>query len=99
MILEALPAMLVIVAVAGGLNFDTYSSIVYPTTKGAASNPILAFSLGMGTLLHNYFLKRKSPQIQARARIKILPKIFNSPRREVPALSIPYSRSKGEGRG
>ncbi len=53
MILEALLALLVIVAVAGGLNFETYSSIVYPTTKGVASNPILAFSLGMGTLMHN----------------------------------------------
>lgn len=53
MILESLLAVLVILTVAGGLSFDTYSNIVYPTAKGAASNPILAFSLGMGTLLHN----------------------------------------------
>lgn len=53
MLLESLLAVLVILAVAGGLNFDTYTSIVYPTAKGAASNPILAFSLAMGTLLYN----------------------------------------------
>lgn len=53
MLLESLLAVLVILTVAGGLNLDTYSSIVYPTIKGAASNPILAFSLGMGTLLYN----------------------------------------------
>lgn len=52
MILESLLAVLVILAVAGGLNFDTYTSIVYPTAKGAASNPILAFSLAIGNLLY-----------------------------------------------
>jgi carbon starvation protein len=51
MILEGLLALLVLLTVASGLNFETYVSIVWPA-KGAA-NPILAFSLSMGGLLHN----------------------------------------------
>ncbi len=52
MILESLLAVLVILTVAGGLDFATYNSIVNPLAKGAVGNPILAFSLAMGTLLN-----------------------------------------------
>jgi len=52
MILESLLAVLVILTVAGGLDFATYNNIVNPTAKGAIGNPILAFSLAMGTLLN-----------------------------------------------
>jgi len=52
MILESLLAVLVILTVAGGLDFATYSGIINPAAKGAASNPILAFSLAMGMLLN-----------------------------------------------
>lgn len=52
MILESLLAVLVILTVAGGLDFATYNSIVNPIAKGAIGNPILAFSLAMGTLLN-----------------------------------------------
>jgi carbon starvation protein len=51
MILEGLLALLVLLTVAGGLDFNTYLSIVWPDKGGA--NPILAFSLSMGNLLHN----------------------------------------------
>jgi len=52
MILESLLAVLVILTVAGGLDFATYNDIVNPAAKGATGNPILAFSLAMGTLLN-----------------------------------------------
>lgn len=52
MILESFLAVLVILTVAGGLDFATYNNIVNPIAKGAIGNPILAFSLAMGTLLN-----------------------------------------------
>jgi len=52
MILESLLAVLVILTVAAGLDFATYNDIVNPLAKGATGNPILAFSLAMGTLLN-----------------------------------------------
>ena len=52
MILESLLAVLVILTVAGGLDFVAYNSIMNPAAKGATGNPILAFSLAMGTLLN-----------------------------------------------
>lgn len=52
MLLEGLLAVVVIAAVAGGLDFETYKNIVYPVDPNVKSNPILAFSLGMGGLLH-----------------------------------------------
>jgi carbon starvation protein len=52
MILESLLAVMVILTVAGGLDFATYNSIINPVAKGAIGNPILAFSLAMGTLLN-----------------------------------------------
>jgi carbon starvation protein len=51
MILEGVLAVLVLLTVASGLKFETYLSIVWPV-KGAA-NPILAFALSMGGMLHN----------------------------------------------
>ena len=51
MILEGIMALVVLLTIAGGLKFDTYMSIVYPLQ--GKSNPILAFALAMGTLLHN----------------------------------------------
>jgi carbon starvation protein len=51
MILEGVLALCVMLAVASGLDFKTYMSIVWPAQGGA--NPILAFSLAMGGLLHN----------------------------------------------
>ncbi len=55
MILESLLAVLVILTVAGGLDFVAYNSIVNPIAKAQQSNPILAFSLAMGTLLNKSF--------------------------------------------
>jgi len=52
MILESLLAVLVILTVAGGLDFAAYNDIVNPLAKGAVGNPILAFSLAMGILLN-----------------------------------------------
>ena len=51
MILEGIMALVVLMTIAGGLKFDAYMSIVYPLQ--GKSNPILAFALAMGTLLHN----------------------------------------------
>lgn len=53
MLLESILAVLVILTVCASLSFDTYSSIVFPTVPGHESNPILAFALAMGTMLHN----------------------------------------------
>ena len=52
MLLEAALSVLVVVAVAAGLTLDQYQSLVYPAAPGAGSNPVLAFSMGMGALLH-----------------------------------------------
>ncbi|MCK9594551.1 MAG: carbon starvation protein A [Candidatus Omnitrophica bacterium] len=52
MLLESLLAVLVILTVAGGLDFTTYSSILNPAGKGTEGNPILAFALSMGALLN-----------------------------------------------
>ncbi len=51
MILEGIMALVVLMTIAGGLKFDAYMNIVYPLQ--GKSNPILAFALAMGTLLHN----------------------------------------------
>jgi carbon starvation protein len=52
MVLEGVMALVVVLCVASGLKFGTYLNIVWPATPGVASNPILAFALSMGTLLH-----------------------------------------------
>ena len=50
MLLEGLLAVLVLVAIGSGLNLRNTWRIVWPTT--GAGNPILAFALSMGHLLH-----------------------------------------------
>ncbi len=52
MLLEAVLAVLVVIAVAAGLTLDQYQTLVYPTAPGVGSNPVLAFAMGMGSLLH-----------------------------------------------
>ena len=50
MILEGVLAVLVLLTVSSGLDFGTYLNIVWPAKGGA--NPVLAFSLSMGGMLH-----------------------------------------------
>jgi len=50
MLLETLLAVCVIIALAGGIEFDEYARIVHPAAGN--SNPILAFALAMSGLLH-----------------------------------------------
>ncbi len=52
MLLEAVLSVLVIVAVAAGLTQQQYQEMVYPSAPGAGSNPVLAFAMGMGGLIH-----------------------------------------------
>lgn len=52
MLLESILAVLVVMAVGAGLSLAQFQGIVFPTAPGAASNPVLAFALGMGGLLH-----------------------------------------------
>ncbi len=52
MLLEAVLAVLVVIAVAAGLTLDQYRDLVYPVAPGMGSNPVLAFALGMGALVH-----------------------------------------------
>lgn len=51
MLLEGLLAIGVLVAVGCGIVFQDYVNIVFPTTAGAKSNPILAFAAGAGGLM------------------------------------------------
>ncbi|MGB5159079.1 carbon starvation CstA family protein [Desulfobacterium sp. N47] len=53
MIVEGIFAMCVLIAVGGALGFTDYCNIVFPSSPGVRSNPILAFALSMGLLLHN----------------------------------------------
>jgi carbon starvation protein len=50
MILEGALAILVLVTLASALPYDDYLNIVW---QGSASNPVLAFSLAVGGLIHN----------------------------------------------
>lgn len=52
MLLESVLSVLVIVAVAAGLTQEQYQGMVYPSAPGAGSNPVLAFAMGMGGLIH-----------------------------------------------
>jgi carbon starvation protein len=54
MLLEACLALGVLAAV-GSFDFKNYFSIVFPSDPAMKSNPILAFSLGMGNLLNKGF--------------------------------------------
>lgn len=51
MLFEGLLAIGVVTAVGCGMVFQDYLNIVFPTTPGARSNPILAFAVGAGGLL------------------------------------------------
>lgn len=53
MLLEGLLALCVILLISGGMEFDKYKSIVYPSN--GASNAPLAFALGLGNILHMSF--------------------------------------------
>ena len=53
MILESFLAVLVLIALAQGLSYVDYLDIVWP--KAGGSNPILAFSLGAGTVINKAF--------------------------------------------
>ncbi len=54
MLLESLLAVCVLLAISVGLSFVDYKAIVYPAAAtGIKSNPILAFSLSVGHLVHN----------------------------------------------
>ncbi|MBU1055705.1 MAG: carbon starvation protein A [Proteobacteria bacterium] len=53
MIIEGIFAMCVLIAIGSALGFAEYTNIVFPQTPGVRSNPILAFALSMGLLLHN----------------------------------------------
>ena len=52
MILESLLAVGVVIAVGVGLSYEQLTALVFPTAAGIKSNPILAFSLGLGGLLN-----------------------------------------------
>lgn len=51
MLLEGVLAVLVIVVIGSSINFSDYMAITWPAA--AKGNPILAFALSMGHLLHN----------------------------------------------
>lgn len=50
MLLEGVLAICVVTAVASGISFGTFKSIVFP--EAGRSNPILGFAMGMGGFLH-----------------------------------------------
>ncbi|HUT51854.1 MAG TPA: carbon starvation CstA family protein [bacterium] len=53
MLLESLLAVCVLLALGIGLGFDDYKAIVWPAAgSGLKSNPVLAFSLAAGHLVH-----------------------------------------------
>ncbi len=51
MLLEALFSIGVVIAVGCGLSFSHYTQLVFPSDPAIKSNPVLAFSLGVGGLL------------------------------------------------
>lgn len=51
MLLEALFSIGVVIAVGCGLKFSHYIQLVFPSDPAIKSNPVLAFSLGVGGLL------------------------------------------------
>ena len=55
MLLESLLAVCVLLALGVGLSFVDYKDIVFPDkAAGVKANPILAFSLSVGHLVHNH---------------------------------------------
>lgn len=55
MLLESVLGLLVLLALAGGLKYADYMSIVWPDPAVAKANPILAFSLAVGYMLNGVF--------------------------------------------
>jgi carbon starvation protein len=53
MLLESVLAICVVLAIALGLSFRDYKSIVWPSDPSIKSNPILGFSLAAGHLFNN----------------------------------------------
>jgi carbon starvation protein len=53
MLLESALAIAVVLALASSLKFSDYKMLVWPTAAGVKANPILAFSLAVGHLLHS----------------------------------------------
>jgi carbon starvation protein len=51
MVLEALLALGVLIALCVGMEYSQYTALVFPSDPSVKSNPILAFALGMGSLL------------------------------------------------
>jgi len=60
MLLESILALLVLLALAGGLQYVDYIRIVWPEPGMGNANPILAFALSVGYLLHNVSWSRAS---------------------------------------
>lgn len=52
MLLEGLLAVIVLVVVASSLSHSDYLHIVFPDDPGARSNPVLAFALATGRIMH-----------------------------------------------
>ncbi len=52
MLLEGLLAVCVTLIIAGGLDFEKYKTLVYPTENPLRGNPPLAFALGLGNILN-----------------------------------------------
>lgn len=55
MLLESILALLVLLALGSSLKYSDYMSIVWPDPSVGKANPILAFSLSVGYMLHNAF--------------------------------------------
>ncbi|MFH0879910.1 MAG: carbon starvation CstA family protein, partial [Lentisphaerota bacterium] len=52
MLMEAVLSLLVVIAVGAGLTMDQFKDLVFPTLQGAGSNPVLAFAMGVGSLVY-----------------------------------------------
>lgn len=55
MLLESVLALLVLLALAGALQYSDYMRIVWPDPAVGKANPILAFSLAVGYMMSNTF--------------------------------------------
>jgi carbon starvation protein len=55
MLLEAILAIIVLLAIGSGILYSNYLHMVFPEVPGTKSNPILAFSLAMGGTVNQAF--------------------------------------------
>ncbi len=53
MLLESLLAVIVLIVVASNLAYGDYLQMVFPSSPNARSNPVLAFALASGRIMHN----------------------------------------------